>query len=105
MLDDLLNQLMALNPEEQLPEEVAIIAWSVAVLNLKRLDVYDWLMRGLDTHIANLDPNFRRQAHQFLLTCELDGFPSDFESIDINWRPTGAVVARPKTIQGGREAV
>ena len=97
MLDDLLNQLMALNPEEQLPEEVAIIAWSVAVLNLKRLDVYDWLMRGLDTHIANLDPNFRRQAHQFLLTCELDGFPSDFESIDINWRPTGAVVARPKT--------
>jgi len=39
-------------------------------------------MQGLDVHIANLDPNFRRQAHQFLLTCELDGFPANCDTHD-----------------------
>jgi hypothetical protein len=76
VLEELLNHLVRYKPEEQPPEEVAIIAWSVAVLDLKRVDVYDWLMRGLDHHSSGLEANFRRQAHQFLLTCELNGFPA-----------------------------
>jgi len=88
---DLMDKLVTLDPHEQQPEEVAIIAWSVAVLNVKRLDVYNWLMRGLDLHIQKLDSNFRRQAHQFLLTCELDGFPGSSNAIDGEWRPSGAL--------------
>jgi hypothetical protein len=108
VLDELLDHLMTLAPEQQLPEEVAIIAWSVAVLNLKRLDVYEWLMRGLDVHIANLDANFLRQAHQFLLTCELDNFhfPTRLESISGSWRPEGAIAAHalPKVVRDQRAA-
>ena len=90
----LLDRLVSLQPHEQQPEEVAIIAWSVAVLNIKRLDVYSWLMRGLDLYIQRLDTNFRRQAHQFLLTCELDGFPGSSDAIDGDWRPSGALKSR-----------
>jgi len=91
---DLMDKLVTLDPHQQQPEEVAIIAWSVAVLNVKRLDVYNWLMRGLDLYIQKLDSNFRRQAHQFLLTCELDGFPGSSNAIDGDWRPSGALKSR-----------
>ena len=91
---DLMDKLVTLDPHQQQPEEVAIIAWSVAVLNVKRLDVYNWLMRGLDLYIQKLDSNFRRQAHQFLLTCELDGFPGSSNAIDGEWRPSGALKSR-----------
>jgi hypothetical protein len=81
VLNDLVDQLLTLDPAEQLPEEVAIIAWSVAVLNLRREDMYVWVLKGLDFHIGSMGSNFRRQAHQFLLTYELEAL------IDSSWRP------------------
>ena len=100
ILDDLLDHLLRCKPEEESPEEVAIIAWSVAVLDLEREDVYDWLMRGLDHHLTNLEANFRRQVHQFLLTCELNGFLAhEHDSLS-----HGAPASRPLAKQDqGRE--
>lgn len=98
VLDDLFNHLVRCKAEDQAAEEVAIIAWSVAVLDLKRVDVYDWLMRALDQHITSLEANFRRQVHQFLLTCELNGFPAHDASSRDGLRSRGVI-----SLNEGRE--
>ena len=54
-------------------EEVAIIAWSSAVMGLRDQRLIDWLLGGLRHHLPEMDHNFRRQAQQFVLSCELDG--------------------------------
>lgn len=72
-LGTLTNRLTELNVTDMRPEEVAVIAWSAAVARVNDARLTDFLIQGIDTHLGNMDPNFLRQAHQFLLTCELDG--------------------------------
>jgi len=74
ILDRLVQSLLALPVESLLPEEIALISWSSAVLNVQKPQFVGWLLEGLDVHLANMDSNFRRQAYQFLLTCELEGW-------------------------------
>jgi len=74
IVDRLMNSLLALPVESLLPEEIALISWSSAVLNVQRPQFVGWLLEGLDLHLASMDSNFRRQAYQFLLTCELEGW-------------------------------
>jgi len=69
----IVDQLL-LHPVESLhAEEVAIVAWSSAVLALPDPRLVDYLLDGLEFHMPNMDRNFRRQALQFILSCELDG--------------------------------
>ena len=99
----LIDQLLTLAPEQLVPEEVAIIAWSVAVLHIQREDVHKWVMRGLDYHISSLDSNFRRQAHQFLLTCELDA--EQEWQMSGSWRPPGDLGSKLKALRRLRKSI
>lgn len=74
IVNGLLARLVREDPAALEPEEVSIIAWSSAVLNVQDPRVIDWLLQGLAVHLPHMDDNFRRQAHQFVLSCELEGF-------------------------------
>ena len=72
-LRHLVSHLVVMNVTDLRPEEVAVIAWSAAVLRNSDPRLTQFLLDGIDVHVAGMETNFLRQAHQYLLTCELDG--------------------------------
>ena len=45
-------------------QSVANIAWSIAVLDIPRSDVDEWVRGGLAYHVARMDPGSLTQTHQ-----------------------------------------
>uniref|UniRef100_A0A7S0UB28 RAP domain-containing protein n=2 Tax=Hemiselmis andersenii TaxID=464988 RepID=A0A7S0UB28_HEMAN len=98
VMSPLTERLMLINVADMRPEEIAVIAWSSSVLHLTDERLIRFLIGGIDEHIDGMETNFLRQAHQFLLTCELDGLldsrvgPQEHDVLRIRSRASPAQV-------------
>lgn len=99
VVDALWRQLLQFSEKDAQPEEIAVIAWSITVLNLQDLDLIEWLLKGLEHHWDHMEHSLRRQGQQFVLGCELEGL------LDIKTGLLRGRKGRPGTFVGSAKRI